>query len=110
MLPRIYKLTKKRDIENLAKTGRRLGSVFFNVKYKKSAHTKERYLIVVSAKVSKKAVERNKVRRRVREIIRTEMLGDLGGFDIMVVVKDSALRAGFDALKSDLLNLLVKIK
>lgn len=110
MLPRKYKLSKKKEIENLAKTGRRLTSVFFNLKYKPNNEGRERWLIVASGKVDKKAVVRNKIRRRVREIIRQEFLGKIDHNDIMVIVKDRAKQASFIDLKKDLQAILSKIK
>lgn len=109
MLPREYKLSKKKEIEDLAKTGKRLTSVFFNIKYKSNKENNERWLLVVSTRVHKKAVRRNKIRRRVREIIRQEFLGKMGQNDIMIVVKDKALAADFLDLKSDLKKVLKKI-
>ena len=110
MLLRTYKITKKSEIEKLAKTGRRLGSVFFIVKVKKNILNTTRWIIIVSTKVSKSAVKRNRLRRQIREIIRVELLEDNTSSDIMVVVKDNALNADFSALKDDLLKLYKKLK
>jgi len=109
MLPKKYKLSKKQEIENLAKTGRRLTSVFFNVKYLPNNKDNERWLLVVSGKVHKKAVKRNKIRRRVREIIRKDFLGKMGQKDIMVVVKDKAIDSDFTGLRDDFIKLLDKL-
>lgn len=110
MLPRIYKVRKKAEIDALAKTGRPYRSVFFIVKNKKNALPETRWIIVVSAKVHKSAVKRNRLRRQVREIIRTSFLKDNLGQDIMVVVKDTALGASFKDLSADLRKTYERVK
>ncbi|MGB0757599.1 MAG: ribonuclease P protein component [Patescibacteria group bacterium] len=108
MLPRAHKLTKQRDIEELAKTGRRNSSVFFILKTRKNKVNTPRFVIVVSAKVSKKAVERNRIRRQVREIIRNSLIPLEKSIDSMVVVKQEALSADFTELHDQLAELYQK--
>ena len=110
MLPRTHKLTLRRDIEKLAKTGRSLRSVFFILKIIPNNLSKTRWVIIVSTKVSKKAVVRNRLRRQVREIIRLNFLKDNAGVDCMLVVKDSAVGISYAKLEKDLLYLYNKIK
>lgn len=66
--------------------------------------------IVVSKKVSNKAVERNKIRRRTRAII-TDWLKKEGGmgFEMVVRANRAALEAGFQNLKEDLEKLLARL-
>ena len=108
MLPRAHKVIRKRDVEELAKTGRRFSSVFFIVKVKKNTTGNSRFIIIVSTKVSKKAVARNRVRRRVREIIRLALLPLARPFDVMVIVKQEALAATYQQLFDDLTMLYEK--
>jgi ribonuclease P protein component len=51
------------------------------------------------------AVDRNKTRRRLREIIRAVRPQLTSGFDIVVVAKSSAASASFDDLKAEWLLL-----
>ena len=51
-----------------------------------------RVAVVVSRKVSKSAVVRNRIRRRLYETIRTELLEESAGLAIVVTVYDEALR------------------
>ncbi len=67
--------------------------------------------IVVSTKVSKKAVVRNRIRRQTREILRNyNKAADLGGLNLRVVVLANGVGAKFNDLKNDLEHLLSKIK
>ena len=110
MLLRTHKLTRRRDIEKLAKTGKGLRSVFFIFKILPNKLEKNRWVIIVSTKVSKKAVIRNRLRRQVREIIRLNFLDDKMGLDIMVIVKNNAIGVDYKDLEKDLLFFYEKIK
>ena len=48
------------------------------------------------------AVERNGVKRRLREVVRTELLPRLGLFDVVVRATPGAYGASFDALREAL--------
>lgn len=58
--------------------------------------------VVVSQKVAKKAVERHKIQRRLREITRHILKKNPAlsrGFDIVVVARPPAYRASFNDLR-----------
>ena len=69
----------------------------FLIKYAKSKQPNWRLAIVVSRKVNKKAVIRNRIRRRSYEFFRKSLKDDPVLVDIVVVVKDDAL-ATIDSL------------
>jgi len=52
------------------------------------------------------AVVRNRIRRRIREIIRCQRLEIPTGWDIVIHPKHAALRAKFTTLTADLLRVL----
>ena len=57
------------------------------IKYTKNPHRKEsRFAVVVSKKVLKEAVGRNRIRRRVYEIIRHELPRIDGIYDVAVMI------------------------
>ena len=53
-----------------------------------------------------KAHERNRIKRRVREILRTSRTGLQRGVDIVVNPKRAALNRKFDELRAELMALL----
>lgn len=64
--------------------------------------------VIVSKKVSKKAVVRNKVRRRVYSIIKT-LLPTLNNKLFLLIAKPTAKDAKGDALKEELSELFKKV-
>ena len=50
------------------------------------------------------AVDRNKLKRRLREIIRLELLSGLSAVDVVVRARNEAYEAPFDALVTELKN------
>lgn len=68
-----------------------------------------RVAVVVSKKVSKSAVQRNRIRRRVYEAFQAEGAGISSSHDIIFTVfSDQALHADFAELQSQVHNLLKK--
>lgn len=58
--------------------------------------------VVVSQKVAKKAVDRHKIQRRLREIVRHILITNpllSHGFDVVLVARPSAYHASFDDLQ-----------
>lgn len=104
MLPQSHKVSKQREVARLAKNGRGFRSVFFMMKMIQNNLLHDRWVIVISAKVSKKAVIRNRLRRQIREIIRLDLLGRTSGFDCMLMVKQEAIGKTYDELRQDLIH------
>ena len=56
---------------------------------------------IVVPKHRQKIVDRNRVKRRLREIVRTRLLRDLSGVDLLIRAKPQAYGSSFDQLSSD---------
>lgn len=63
-------LKKKKDFERVFKKGKSVNVDFLVLKFLPNELENSRLGIIVSLKVSKKAVVRNKIRRRIKEAIR----------------------------------------
>jgi len=68
-LSRKNRLTGKKDIQNVFKEGKTVKNSFFFIKYVANSLDCARLAIIVSSKVSKKSVVRNRIRRIIGEII-----------------------------------------
>lgn len=84
-------------------------SPIFNAKIKEGGRGASRALFIVSASVSKRAVDRNRLKRRAREIVRERLRGR-SGISLAVFFKKDAEKLSFGELKEDLLRFLTKLK
>ena len=80
------------------------------MKYIKTDNPQPRFGFVISTKVSKKAPDRNLLKRRMREIIRGGVETIDGGHDFVFIARKSALNLTFLELKSEITRLLGKIR
>ncbi len=70
---------------------------------------KYRAAVVVSKKVHKSAVARNRIRRRIYEIIRTELSADTPAYDLIVTVfSDKVTDLSPEALRNEVGGLLAQ--
>ncbi len=110
MLPRIYRLTKSKDFERLAKVGQPIFGRAISLKYIKNNLSVSRFGIIVSLKISKKAVVRNKLKRQLRAILSSMLKAIKVGYDVMILTRPEAKDLKFEDLKKQLLFLLTKAK
>lgn len=109
MLPTSNRLKKTKDFGRIYEQGVFVSEKFITFKYAKNGLKLSRFGIVVSNKISKKAVERNKIKRRLRASVR-ECLGKVKpGFDIVVMVKKEILEADFETIKNIINRLITSI-
>lgn len=79
-------------------------SDFLCLKCKPNNLNKNQFRIIVSLKVSKKAVIRNKIRRRIKEILRQIEIKQ--GYDIVVITNKEIINKSFREIKERILFLL----
>lgn len=109
MLPSANRLTKKRDIERVFQKGRSTYVGGLGLRAAPNDLAPSRFTVVVSLKVSKKATKRNRLKRRLREIIRRELLPKVkGGHDGLMLTKKELLELSFDELKKLTIELFKK--
>ena len=110
MLAKNHRLHQEKDIKRLVKTGKTFFLPQFTIKYLKNKQKDTRIGLVVSARVDKRAVVRNKLSRRLREASR-ELLPRLSeGYDIIIICKKSALDLKYQEVKKQLEFAFSKIK
>lgn len=109
MMPKEIRLKSEKDIKHAAR-----GSVVYSqhliLRYKKTRNSSSRFVIVVSAKVSKKAVVRNLIRRRLSAILTKAEPLFAAKVDAMISVKTTAKDLSYNDLRMEIWNLTTKAK
>jgi len=68
MLPKKHRINRKL-FKEVAKKGKSFSYPYFSVKIAPNGENQSRFTFVVSSKVAKRAVDRNKIKRRARNIV-----------------------------------------
>lgn len=106
--PRACRLVRRIDFEAVYRDGRRRSSQPFVVFCRPNGRPFSRFGLSVR-KAEGGAVVRNRIRRRVREILRLHRLEIAPGWDIVIHPRSSAATAKFSSLAADLLDLLPRV-
>ena len=110
MLAKQYRLTSRLDFKKVSSLGQPFFSPLFRIKRAKNSSDQSRLAVVTPARLSKKAVVRNRIRRQVSEILRLGHKDIIPGYDVVVWPKASALDRPYQELEKDLLFLLFKAR
>ncbi len=107
MYSKQYRLKKKYQFNYVYRAGRSFGGKFVVVYAAPSKNKNVKLGVSVSKKVGG-AVVRNRIKRRITEILRSQISYLNKNYNIIVVARSSAADAKFESLRADLLNLLKK--
>jgi ribonuclease P protein component len=99
--PRSYRLTRGVELQNVAKEGKRIRTVYLDVRVLASPLGHPRVGIVVP-RYGRSAVDRNRLKRRLRELVRTHLLPEACSVDVVIRTRPDAYSASFDALGLDI--------
>ena len=108
LFPREVRLVRRGEFDAVYRAGKRRSSSHFTVFFRANELPQSRFGFSIK-KVLGGAVVRNRIRRRLREIVRCHRLEIPAGWDIVIHPKNAVARAEFAALTSDLLRLLKNV-
>ncbi|MBU1255868.1 MAG: ribonuclease P protein component [Patescibacteria group bacterium] len=110
MLPRKYKLKRDNNFKKVFKQGRYCQENFIRVKFLKNNLEFSRFAFVVGLKISKKAVQRNKIRRQLEKATQLVFNQIKINFDLVIMVEPEIIKNDYQAIEKELINLFKKIK
>lgn len=110
MLPSKNRLTKKKDFERILGKGKGVQTDFLFMKWVFNDLKSSRFGFIVSKKVSKKAPVRNKIKRKLREIIKSRLLKIKKKVDCIFIVRSGLERKDFHKLEEIVDRVLIKAK
>ena len=103
--PREARLVRRGEFDAVYRAGRRRSSSHFTVFFRANELPQSRFGVSIK-KALGGAVVRNRIRRRVREIVRCHRREISAGWDIVIHPKSAVAQAPFAELTADLLRLL----
>ena len=99
---------RRGEFDAVYRAGKRRSSSHFTVFFRANELPQSRFGLSIK-KALGGAVVRNRIRRRLREIVRCHRLEIPAGWDIVIHPKSSVARTEFAALTADLLRLLKNV-
>ena len=108
MLIKEKRIKKRKEFEAIFKNSKSLRDNLFILKVAKNNLQISRFGFIVSQKVSKKAVVRNKVRRRLVATIKAEEKNIKEGNDLVFIALSGIEKKEFSEIKGAVNNALVK--
>jgi ribonuclease P protein component len=106
--PREARLVRKGDFDRVYQAGKRFSSSHFTVFVRRNELALNRFGFSIK-KALGGAVVRNRIRRRLREMVRCHRQEISPGWDIVIHPKSSVAKAPFAALATDLVRLLKQL-
>ncbi len=93
MISSIFRFHGHNSLRYVYSNGKAVRTQLFTIKYVSNSHrTHPRFSVVVSKKVIKSAVGRNRIRRRLYEYLRTNTENLAGVYDIVIICTSPELR------------------
>lgn len=106
MFPKKHRLQKAKEVQATFARGRAFFSPYFLIKYKNDPADKK-FTVVVSTKVHKRAVVRNRIKRLMREAIK-QQIKDLPSGYFVVIAKPKVMEIYDGKITAEVLVLLRK--
>jgi len=102
------RLKKRREYLSLQQTGRKIHAKHFLFFVNPSTTSHSRIGITITTKVEKRAVLRNRLRRRIREIFRVRASMLSTPIEIVVIARNNSCDLPFEELERQVVNALRK--
>jgi ribonuclease P protein component len=110
MLPRHSRLSQDWLISKVRRRGQRVKGRYSLIFYlpARSATSRSRCAVVVAKQVSKRAVDRNLVKRRIHETLQQVFPRLRPGYQLVISLSPAARLANYQSLQNDTISLLLK--
>lgn len=102
-------MTKARDFGLLSTQGRSAFGPFATMRVRRVTEVEPKIAFITSTKIWKKAVDRNRIKRRLRAIVRSLLLEVPRNVHVLFIVKPEASKATHLELVEEIRRLITKI-
>lgn len=110
MLPKEYRLPLRKELKRVKKEGVLIQGKLFSllVSHQTVRNQSSRFGFIISTKVHKKAVKRNRAKRLLSEVLSSLMAKIKPGFDVVFLAKKKLVGADLKEIKSEIKKLFAK--
>ncbi len=110
MLAKEFRLTKEKDFDKIWKKGRSFFIKEMGIKFLTNNLNCSRFGFIIPNKAVKQAVDRNKIKRRLREIIRLKLSLVKKGIDCVILVRQDIKALSYQDLEERVDFMLYKAR
>ena len=110
MLPKVNRLKKNKEFERVFKKGQSFREAFLILKVVVSSFKNSRFGFIVSKKVSKKSSLRNKIKRRLRGLVRARLKKITRNTDNLLIAAPGLETKDFQEMEKTVDKLFKKAK
>jgi ribonuclease P protein component len=108
MFPKKNRVKRENDFEKIFKKGKSVKEGLLILKWVKNGLSDSRFAVSVSKKVSLKATERNKIKRRICSVFKKNSFLNQEGNDFLIIVLPGLQDKNFTEIKEMLNRLFLK--
>ena len=101
MLKKINRISRKKEFLEIKNKGKIFNSPLFGMVYSFDENKEIKFGFVISKKISKRAVDRNKIKRRISEVLVKRMDKFKLGTKIIFLAKKSLLGAKIEEIEKE---------
>jgi len=102
MFARFFRLTKEKDFDKIFNEGKKKYTKTIGILYLPNNLKNNRYGIIVSKKIAKKATTRNKIKRIIRSSLKKQEIFLKNGNDIIILAKPQSIDAKNDEIEENI--------
>lgn len=104
--PASQRIKKSREFQRIRDSSRKIFSKHFLMLVARSEASRPRLGITITTKIDKRAAVRNKLKRRIRYIFRTQQESFKNPVDLVVIARQNSQLCSFDELKFEIIGML----
>ena len=110
MLKKEFRLRRNEEVQTVFKRGKFISTPELIFRFLPNNLEFPRIAVLVGMKVSNKAAHRNRIRRRLQELVRLHFEKIPRGFDLLIIARDTKLREiEFEKLTQKFLSLVARL-
>jgi len=109
-MKKINIIKESKDFDDIIHTGKLIKNENYIIYYKEASNKYYRFGLSVGKKISNKAVIRNKLKRRLKNIIDNNKNNYLNSQDYIIIMKRNCLNLSYNELEDSFIKLMCKLK